>query len=206
VSARTRGREGVTGPPPRARMAPSDQPAIHVSTSGSSLADFTFVQKIGSGSFGTVHKVVRKVDNSEYVIKQVKILVMSRKEQETAINEVRILASLDSPHVIKYYDSFIDVDSLNIVMELASHGNLSDWLKRRRSQLVPETTIWKFFLQLVVGIHHIHERNIVHRDIKAANIMLDSQDNIKIGDLGVAKVLTTRLRAAHTGVGTPYYL
>ena len=132
-------------------------------TTPSSLADFEFVKKIGSGSFGTVHMVKRKVDNNAYVIKQVKILVMSRKEQETAINEVRILASLDSPHVIKYYDSFIDVDSLNIVMELADHGNLSEWLKQRRNTLVVENTVWKFFLQLVVGIHHIHERNIVHR-------------------------------------------
>ena len=132
-------------------------------TASSSLADFEFVQKIGSGSFGTVHKVQRRIDKNAYVIKQVKILVMSRKEQETAINEVRILASLDSPHVIKYYDSFIDLDSLNIVMEWAEHGNLSEWLKKRRNSLVLENTVWKFFLQLVVGIHHIHERNIVHR-------------------------------------------
>ena len=73
----------------------------------------------------------RAVDGSVYVIKQVKILAMSRKEQEAAINEVRILASLDSPYVIKYYDSFIDGDSLNIVMELAEHGNLSTFLKVR---------------------------------------------------------------------------
>ena len=121
----------------------------------SQLDDFTFMQRIGHGSFGTVHKVKRKgarrlpelsslacccslsaacraVDGSVYVIKQVKILAMSRKEQEAAINEVRILASLDSPYVIKYYDSFIDGDSLNIVMELAEHGNLSTFLKVRR--------------------------------------------------------------------------
>ena len=106
----------------------------------------------------------------------------------------------------RYYDSFIDGDSLNIVMELAEHGNLSQWLKRHRAKPVPEKTVWRFFIQLVAGMHHIHERNIVHRDLKALNIMLDKSDNIKIGDLGVAKVLTTHLRAAHTGVGTPYYL
>ena len=138
------------------------------------------------------------MDGSVYVIKQVKILAMSRKEQEAAINEVRILASLDSPYVIKYYDSFIDGDSLNIVMELAEHGNLSTFLKVRsaaapspsarlwhqadslgcaaqkhRSKAVPEAKVWRFFIQLVAGLHHIHERNIVHRDIKALNIMLD---------------------------------
>lgn len=156
----------------------------------------------------SVRAVHRKIaaDGSIYVIKQVKILAMSRKEQEAAINEVRILASLDSPYVIKYYDSFIDGDSLNIVMELAENGNLSQWLKRHRSKPVPEKLVWRFFIQLVAGMYHIHERNIVHRDLKALNIMLDKNDNIKIGDLGVAKVLTTHLRAAHTGVGTPYYL
>jgi serine/threonine protein kinase len=135
---------------------PTAAPVAPVTAAGtdagtSCLADFEFVGRIGSGSFGTVHKVRRKgaswlelampcvpvltymtyaaADNNMYVIKQVKILVMSRKEQEAAINEVRILASLDSPYVIKYFDSFIDADSLNIVMELAEHGNLSQWLK-----------------------------------------------------------------------------
>ena len=170
------------------------------------MADFTFLERIGHGSFGTVFKVKRKADGGLYVVKQVKILTMSRKEQEAAINEVRILASLNSPYVIRYYDSFIDGDSLNIVMELAENGTLSDALKRSRLKNLPERTVWKYFIQLTLGIYHIHQRNIVHRDLKALNVLLDADDCIKIADLGVAKVLTTHLRAAHTGVGTPYYL
>lgn len=183
-------------------------PVVAEEASGkySTLKDFEFQEKIGSGAFGTVYRVRRKVDGNVYVIKKVKILMMSRKEQESAINEVRIMASLDNPYVIKYYDSFIDGDSLNIVMELAEKGNLGVMLKKARSKGLSENTVWKLFIQMVLGIFHIHARNIVHRDMKPLNILLDKQGNVKIGDLGVAKVLTTHLRAAHTGVGTPYYL
>lgn len=68
-------------------------------------------------------------DGQFYVIKQLHIEGLGRKEQEEAINEVRILASLDHPNVTKYYDSFIDEGMLNIQMELAERGTLNDRLK-----------------------------------------------------------------------------
>jgi serine/threonine protein kinase len=165
----------------------------------STLKDFEFQEKIGHGAFGTVYRVRRKgmyqfvhpapniirshgatcrnstaVDSNVYVIKKVKILLMSRKEQEAAINEVRIMASLDNSFVIKYYDSFIDGDSLNIVMELAEHGNLSAMLKvsayaisnsafwrprnrnhlqRHRSNNLSENMVWKIFIQMTLGLY-----------------------------------------------------
>jgi len=93
------------------------------------------------------------------------------------------------------------------VTELAEGGNLTDALKRTRSHggLLPERQIWKYFLQTAVGLHHIHSRKILHRDIKTMNIFLTKDDNIKVGDLGVARILNNTNELANTMVGTPYY-
>lgn len=80
----------------------------------SKLADFEIISRLGSGSFGTVFKVKRHVDENLYVIKNVRIVELSFKEQSEAINEVQILAQLKSPFVVRYYDSFIEKDSLHI--------------------------------------------------------------------------------------------
>lgn len=83
----------------------------------SKLADFKFHERLGSGSFGDVYKVRRKIDNNLYVMKQINIRDLTPKEQLEAINEVKIMAELESPYCVRYYDSFIDDGRLNIVME-----------------------------------------------------------------------------------------
>merc|ERR1711871_1466611 len=80
--------------------------------------DFNFMQRLGKGSFGEVFKVQRKADNKHYVIKQIDIASMSATERREALQEVHILASIKSDYVTRYYDSFIDKNRLNIVMEL----------------------------------------------------------------------------------------
>lgn len=82
--------------------------------SRSKLADFEILTRLGSGSFGTVYKVRRLIDESLYVIKNVRIVELTYKEQSEAINEVQILAQLKSPYVVRYYDSFIEKECLHI--------------------------------------------------------------------------------------------
>jgi NIMA (never in mitosis gene a)-related kinase 1/4/5 len=88
--------------------------------SRSRITDFEILNRLGSGSFGTVYKVRRLVDGALYVIKNVRIVELSRKEQSEAINEVQILSQLKSPFVVRYYDSFIEADSLHICMEFCN--------------------------------------------------------------------------------------
>eukprot|EP00164_Ancoracysta_twista_P010650 GFYU01016152.1.p1 GENE.GFYU01016152.1~~GFYU01016152.1.p1 ORF type:complete len:129 (-),score=4.91 GFYU01016152.1:108-494(-) len=123
--------------------------------SRSKLSDFQFLEKLGKGSYGTAYKVLRRIDNNHYVIKQVHISSLNRREQLAAINEVRILASLNCKYVIRYFDSFIDNETLNIVMELASNGTLHAKLKRlkEQSQRMAENEVWKYFLQIAVGLN-----------------------------------------------------
>jgi NIMA (never in mitosis gene a)-related kinase len=73
----------------------------------SCFEDFVIEGKLGSGSFGTVFKVTRKADGQQYALKEIDLRCMSEQEQEDCIKECSVLASLDSPHIIKFYDSFL---------------------------------------------------------------------------------------------------
>ena len=196
--------------------------------------DFELISRIGSGSFGTVFKVRRIQDGKTYVIKNVRISDLSKKEQMEAINEVDILAKMDSPYVVKYFDSFIAHNCLQIVMEYCNKGDLQKMIKRAQKKEMSslgEKSTWNIVIQIFLGMHYLHEHNVLHRDMKSANVFLlkdPSQDFycIKIGitaftlsssfclphartltgDLGVAKVLDSSTAFAQSIVGTPYYL
>lgn len=163
------------------------------------------MDKIGSGSYGVVYKVLRKADRMVYAMKEIDLAGMSRKEQEECIRETRVLSSLDSDYIIKYYDSFLERGKLYIITEYAGNGNLHDYIKKQKQRL-HEDLIWKLFVQILLGLNHMHSRKILHRDIKTLNVFLDDGLNVKLGDMGVAKILSSNTNFAKTIVGTPYYL
>jgi len=182
----------------------------------SSIKDFDVISRLGSGSFGTVFKVRRRIDSVLYVLKSVRIVELSFKEQSEAINEVTILAQMDSDYVVKYYDSFIGSDCLYIVMEYCNKGDLQNLIKKAKERSLSSfnsNVAWNISLQVILGLHYLHKKKILHRDLKSANVFLmKHNDNsnpyfqVKIGDLGVAKLLETSTAFAQTIVGTPYYL
>eukprot|EP00741_Cyanophora_paradoxa_P008315 tig00001292_g8044.t1 len=145
-----------------------------------------------------------KADSKIYCLKALSMIDLKREEQLQILSEVKILASLDNESIVRYYDCFIDSSTLYIVMEWLPNGTLSQRVASGR--LLPEETIWRFFIQTLIGLHHIHSRAILHRDIKLSNLLLDAADNVKIADFGVARVLSPAQQFASTIVGTPYYL
>ncbi|EAS03558.1 plant dual-specificity MAP kinase kinase family domain protein (macronuclear) [Tetrahymena thermophila SB210] len=172
-----------------------------------SLKDFVNLQKIGEGSYSSVHKVRRISDNQEYALKKVKLSGLSEKEKDNALNEIRILASIAHPNMIAYKDAFFDESShsLCIVMELAVNGDLSKKIDsaKKRNSFVPEEEIWTVALHMLRGLKAMHSKKILHRDLKCANVFISKQDEYKIGDLNVSKVAKRGL--VYTQTGTPYY-
>lgn len=172
----------------------------------SSRADFEFQERVGRGASSVVFKAVRKADGRVYCIKEIDMAAVVPEEEEQAIREVNLLASFEHPNVIRYYDSFVDDEILHIVMEYAQHGTLADRLKAQEGKAMDEAQIWKWSIQVAVGLQHMHSRHVLHRDLKSANVFITAQQDAKIGDLGVSKVLSMTHEMAHTVVGTPYYL
>lgn len=149
----------------------------------------------------------RLSDNKAVVIKQLPMESISHEECELTKNEVRVLSMLQHPNIIEYYDNCLENNTMMIVMEYAPGGNLYDYLRSRgEGNLLQEEDVLHLFCQLLLGMQHIHESNILHRDIKSNNILLDrSQRIVKIGDFGISKILSSKSKA-HTVVGTPCYL
>ena len=176
----------------------------------STTTDFQVLQKLGSGSFGVVYKVARNQDKKIYVMKTINIKELTRKEQDEAIKEVKILASMDNEYVVRYFDSFIERGTLHIVMEHCDRGDLQRLMTQqmKSGHRLGEDDVWSLFLQILLGLYYIHSKHILHRDIKTANVFLCKGDKprVKIGDLGVARVMSSSTTFANTLIGTPYYL
>lgn len=145
----------------------------------------------GGCSYGEVFKVRRHSDGMEMVLKEVSMVGISEQEEREILNETSCMMQLSHPHIISYVGSFLERGSLHIVMEFASGGDLQCLIRRhaQAGTFVCEDRLWKFLIQLTQGLQHAHSRRILHRDIKASNVFIDANDNIKIGDLGLGKVL-----------------
>ena len=171
------------------------------------MENFEIIKKIGEGAYSTVYIVRRNEDDQLYALKKVKIQSLSLKEKQNALNEVRILASIKSPFVIGYKESFIDeVDqTLCIVMEYADEGDLFQkiTLYKKLHTTFSENDAWKIFIQITKGLHDLHSYNILHRDLKSANVFLFRDGTAKLGDLNVSKIAARGLGCTQTG--TPYY-
>lgn len=167
----------------------------------------TYPITIGEGSFSEVYQVFRKSDQAVYAMKKVKMQKLSSKEKENALNEVRILASINHPNVIGYKEAFFEdtTNTLCVVMENADGGDMLGLInnKKKSKENFGEKMIWHYFIQIVRGLKALHDLKICHRDIKCANLFLTKEGVVKLGDLNVSKVAKRGMLRTQTG--TPYY-
>lgn len=181
------------------------------------LDHYEVLQKLGTGSFGTVSKLRRKADGRIFVWKEIDFGRMSEKEKSQLVAEVNILRELRNPFIIRYHDRIVvkSKTKIYIIMEFCAGGDLSRVVKKCKRDRVnlDENIIWKVFAQAALALKEAHRhiengevKPIIHRDIKPANILLDSEQNIKMGDYGLAKELSSQSKFAQTNVGTPYYM
>lgn len=189
---------------------------------------FRVVKQIGRGAFGAALLVQRKpsIDdspsslettttkiNGQYVIKKIDVSCLSRQESLEAQNEVKVLAQLahikhGNPFIIGYHSAFVEKGSLHILLNYAENGDLSQAITKtkNRNRQFRQPQILDWFVQISSALKFVHGKNILHRDLKTQNVFLDRNWTVKLGDFGIAKVLTSTTAKANTMVGTPYYL
>ena len=164
------------------------------------------IKIIGRGAYGTVYLCRRISDGCHFIIKQIPVEEMSTEERQAAMNEVDVLKRLKHPNIIAYLENFFEGRALMIVMEYAQGGTMFSFLEEREGKLLDEDEIIRLFVQILLAIHHVHQRNILHRDLKTQNILLNKTRKIvKIGDFGISKILSSKSKA-NTVVGTPCYI
>ncbi|XP_029065575.1 serine/threonine-protein kinase Nek5-like isoform X5 [Monodon monoceros] len=168
---------------------------------------YDVIKAIGEGAFGKAYLAKGKSDSKHCVIKEINFEKMPIQEKEASKKEVILLAKMKHPNIVTFFSSFQENNRLFIVMEYCDGGDLMKRIKKQRGVLLSEDQILSWFVQISLGLKHIHDRKILHRDIKTQNIFLSKNGMVaKLGDFGIARVLNNTMELARTCVGTPYYL
>ncbi|KAH8279382.1 hypothetical protein KR026_008491, partial [Drosophila bipectinata] len=162
---------------------------------------FDIMYKLGEGSYGSVYKAQHKESSSIVAIK----LVPVESDLHEIIKEISIMQQCDSPYVVRYYGSYFKQYDLWICMEYCGAGSVSDIMRLRKKTLT-EDEIATILSDTLKGLVYLHLRRKIHRDIKAANILLNTEGYAKLADFGVAGQLTDTMAKRNTVIGTPFWM
>ncbi|NXX98069.1 STK4 kinase, partial [Centropus bengalensis] len=162
---------------------------------------FDVLEKLGEGSYGSVFKAIHKETGQVVAIKQVPV----ESDLQEIIKEISIMQQCDSPHVVKYYGSYFKNTDLWIVMEYCGAGSVSDII-RLRNKTLTEEEIATIVQSTLKGLEYLHFMRKIHRDIKAGNILLNTEGHAKLADFGVAGQLTDTMAKRNTVIGTPFWM
>lgn len=165
------------------------------------------IKVLGEGAFGKCYLAECTNTQVKFAIKEIDIRQMTTAEKDEALKEAKILERLQHPNIIRFHEVYRTKNGkLCIVMDYADGGDLADKIKSQRGKLFTEREVLDLFVQLCLALKHVHDRKILHRDIKSQNVFLSGSSRVKLGDFGIARVLRNTVEKARTMVGTPYYL
>nr|XP_042137482.1 serine/threonine-protein kinase Nek11 isoform X5 [Peromyscus maniculatus bairdii] len=171
---------------------------------------YVLQQKLGSGSFGTVYLVSdKKAKQGEELkaLKEISVGELNPNETFQANVEAQLLSKLNHPAIVKFHASFVEQNNFCIITEYCEGRDLDYKIQeyKEAGKIFPENQIVEWFIQLLLGVDYMHERRILHRDLKSKNIFLKN-NQLKIGDFGVSRLLMGSCELATTLTGTPYYM
>ena len=166
------------------------------------FSNFEKIGKIGEGGYGKVYKVLSKKDNKYYAMKKISDI------DKAVQNEIKILSTIDSEYIVKYYGSFTHNKKLYIIMELCDNFDLRKLIDqyKEKKKLIPSNAILFILFDICRGLQVIHDKKLIHRDIKPENLFISKDYKIKIGDFGISRILSSSKSFANTQKGTINYM
>ena len=167
---------------------------------------YKYGRLIGQGAFGKVNLGLNVLTGRVVAIKSFNKLNLNSNSEnmKKILYETNLMKKLNHPNITKILELFEEKEYILIIMEYINGGNLFSFLKKHRK--VSEKTAKLLYKQIILGIKYMHEKNIVHRDIKLENILIDLNNNIKICDFGIGRVLSSPEQPLFDQCGTPMYI
>ena len=162
---------------------------------------FQLLEKLGEGSYGSVHKGLHISSGTIVAIKIVQI----NNEIQSLKKEISILKECRHPNIVGYIGSYIKKGNLWLIMEYCSAGSVADLIKVTKKTL-DEVQIASVCQAALRGLEYLHDTKKIHRDIKAGNVLLDHKGVAKLADFGVSAQLANTLSKKDTVIGTPYWM
>ncbi|KAL9936659.1 hypothetical protein V8E36_004727 [Tilletia maclaganii] len=198
--------EDGTGRPKLHRDASAPSKHKLVVNEGGQTVTYQIGQCIGRGQFGSVYKALNTTTGTMLAVKRIKLAGKSEKEITQLMKEVDLLKNLEHPSVVKYEGLVRTNDVLSIILEWVESGSL--YLTLKNFGPFEEGLCASYVVQILEGLHYLHNRQVVHCDLKAANILTTKKGNIKLSDFGVSLNLQAmeNIATRKDAVGTPNWM
>ncbi|KZT42899.1 kinase-like protein [Sistotremastrum suecicum HHB10207 ss-3] len=180
------GGPGLPVSTPLSPRLPSIAPSSR--TTPSSIKDFDIIKPISKGAFGSVFLAKKKVTGDYYAIKVLKKSDMIAKNQITNVKAERmiLMKQAESPFVVKLYFTFQSKDNLYLVMEYLNGGDCAALIKTIGA--LPEEWARNYIAEVTLGLEYLHQRGVVHRDLKPDNLLIDEHGHLKLTDFGLSRI------------------
>jgi serine/threonine protein kinase len=169
------------------------------------VENYILYETVGAGQYGKVYRAKNTKTNETCAIKVVPLEKFTQvpKLEEFTSNEIKTLARINNPNVIKFIEMLKTANNMYLVYEYCDGGTLEDILQRKHH--LSETESLKIFKQILNAFRAIYKENILHRDLKPSNILFHN-DIVKIADFGFCKKMSSSQEITFTMVGSPIYM